>query len=166
MKQILKTVWQADKKNFLLILLLNIGVALTGSISIVMLIPMLDLLEVTVGDNSTVGILLQPFESMSYHQRALVIIAIFVGILVLRALLTAFSTVRMNAYMEKYELQLRKELHNAVGSASWETLSEKSSANLINLFTVQCRQIRYCLQWIISLIASIFSALMQLALAI
>ena len=41
MKQILQTVWRTDKKNFLLILLLNIGVALTGSVSIVMLVPML-----------------------------------------------------------------------------------------------------------------------------
>ena len=50
MKQILKTVWQMDKKNFLLILLLNICSALTGSISIVMLVPMLDFLQVSVGE--------------------------------------------------------------------------------------------------------------------
>ena len=58
MKQILKTVWQLDKKNFLFILFLNIGAALMGSISIVMLIPMLDLLEVSVGEEHALYFLL------------------------------------------------------------------------------------------------------------
>ena len=73
MKQILKTVWRTDKKNFLFILLLNIGVALTGSISIVMLVPMLDFLHVTVGDNGALNMLLQPFAAMDYLQRAITI---------------------------------------------------------------------------------------------
>lgn len=166
MKQILKTVWQMDKKNFLLILLLNIGVALTGSVSIVMLIPMLDLLEISVGDSSGMGMLLQPFAGLSYLQRAGVVIGIFVVILLVRAILSAFASVRQNAYFERYEMKLRKDLHDAVAAANWETLSEKPGAELINLFLVQCRQARVCLQLSISLIASFFSAALQLAIAL
>ena len=43
MKNMLKDVWKRDPKGFLTILLLNIAVSLTGGISIVMLIPMLDM---------------------------------------------------------------------------------------------------------------------------
>lgn len=165
MKQILKTVWQTDKKNFLLILLLNIGVALTSSISIVMLVPMLDLLQVSVGDSGALGVLLQPFQNMTYLHRAIIIILVFVVLLLLRAALNGIATVRQNAYLERYEMDLRKQIYDAIGSASWETLSSKSGANLIQLLAVQCRQTRFCLQWTIALIASAFSALLQLAIA-
>lgn len=166
MKQILQTVWRTDKKNFLLILLMNIGVALTGSVSIVMLVPMLDLLEVSMGDSSAIGVLLQPFQGMTYFQRAIAIIAVFVVLLLLRAILNSFATVRQNAYLERYELSVRKDVYDAIGTASWETLSEKTGSDLIQLIAVQCRQVRFCLQWTITLIASVFSALLQLAIAL
>lgn len=165
MKEILLDVWKTDKKNFLYILLLNIGVAMTNSVSIVMLIPMLDLLEVSIGDSGSLNRLLQPFSALSYLQRAGVIVAIFVGLLLLRALFTRTSTVRQNAFLERYELGLRKQLYDAVRTAGWETLAERPYANLINLFTVQCRQTRMCLQGIIALVASVVSALMQVAIA-
>ena len=165
MKQILKTVWQTDKKHFLLILLLNIGVALASSISIVMLIPMLDLLSISVGDNDTLGVLLQPFVGLTYLQRAIAIIVAFVVLMLLRAILNSFATVQQNAYLERYEMSLRKDIYNAIGMASWETLSNRSGSDLIQLISVQCRQARFCLQWTILLIASAFSALLQLAVA-
>lgn len=166
MKQILKTVWRMDKKSFLLILLLNIGVALTSSISIVLLIPMLDLLEVSIGNSGALGMLLQPFAGLTYLERALTIIAVFIVLMLLRALLSSFATVRQNAYLERYEMGMRKDVYQAIGSASWETLSERSGADLIQLISLQCRQARFCLQWTIGLIASAFSALLQLAIAL
>lgn len=166
MKQILQTVWRTDKKNFLLILFLNIGVALTSSVSIVMLVPMLDLLEVSIGDSGTLAMLLQPFQGMTYLQRAIVIISAFVVLLLLQAILTSISTVRKNAYLERYELSMRKDVYDAIGTASWETLSEKTGSDLIQLIAVQCRQARLCLQWTIALIASAVSALLQLAIAL
>lgn len=166
MKEILKTVWQSDKKNFILILLLNIGVALTGSISIVMLVPMLDFLQISVGDGGMLSLLLQPFQEMTYLQRAAVIIVVFVILLLLRAVLSSFATVRQNAYLERYEMGLRKGVYDAISAASWETLSADSGSNLIQLITLQCRQARFCLQWTIGLIASAFSAFLQLVIAL
>ena len=166
MKQILKTVWQMDRRNFLLILLLNIGVALTSCIRILLLMHMLDLLEVSIGDSGALGILLQPFAGMNYLERAVAIIAVFIVLMLLRALLNSFATVRQNAYLERYEMGMRKDVYQAIGSASWETLSERSGAELIQLISLQCRQARFCLQWTIGLIASAFSALLQLVIAL
>ncbi len=166
MKQILKTVWRTDKRNFLLILLLNIGVALMSSISIVMLIPMLDLLEISVGDGGALGVLLQPFAGLTYLQRAIVIIVAFVILMLVRAVLSSFATVRENAYLESYEMAMRQDIYNGIGTANWETLSHKTGSDLIQLFVVQCQQVKWCLQWTIALIASVFSALLQLAIAL
>ena len=166
MKQILRTVWQTDKKNFLLILLLNIGVAIASSVSIVMLVPMLDLLDVSVGDSGTLGVLLQPFAGLTYLQRAVAIIIAFVMLMLLRAVLNSVATVRQNAYLERYEMAMRRDIYDAIGAASWETLSDRSGSDLIQLISIQCRQARFCLQWTIALIASAFTALMQLAIAL
>ena len=166
MKQILKTVWRTDKKNFLLILLLNIGVALMSSISIVMLIPMLDLLDISAGDSGTLNMLLQPFGGMTYLQRAIVIIAVFVMLIVARSILNSFATVRQNAYLERYEMAMRQNVYDAIGTASWETLSDRTGSDLIQLISVQCRQARFCLQWTIALIASGFSSVLQLMVAL
>lgn len=165
MMQILKNVWSRDKKSFLSIILLNVCVALMSSFSIVMLVPMLDLLEISVESGSAMQQLLMPFEGISYFWRAMSIIAIFVVLLVLQAIFSRFATVRQNAFLERYEQGLRKDLYEAVRHAQWETLSVKSGADLINLFTVQCRQAKFCLQWTIALIGTVVTAAMQMAIA-
>ena len=166
MKQILKDVWQTDKKNFLLLLILNIGVAITSSFTIVILIPLLDLLNISAGDQQSVNILLRPFVGMSVQERAIVLVAIYVGLTLLRAALTAIAAVRQNVYMERYQLRLRKDIYDAIGTAGWETFSSRSHSDIISLLTVQCGKARACLQGIVTFIASFFSALMQLMIAL
>lgn len=167
MKQILKNAWQTDKKGFLWVLFLNIAVALTGSVSIVMLIPMLDLLEVSIGENGgTLGLLLQPFVGMTYLQRAIAIIVIYVIIMLLSAILTAVSSVQQNAYLGRYQLNMRRSIYNAISKADWETLSVKTGTDLIQLIAAQAMQVRNCLQQIMGLITSVFSALIQLSIAV
>ena len=163
MKQILKTVWQTDRKNFLWILLLNIGSALMGSVSIVMLIPMLDLLDVSVGSSGTLGVLLRPFEGLTVLQRSVIIIVIFVLLMLVRAALQSWATVRQNAFLERYGMGLRKSVYDATTKANWENLSKTSGADLIQLITAQCRQATACLQSAITLITSVCSAMLQLA---
>lgn len=166
MKKILSAVWRKDRKGFLLILFLNIAAALMGSVSIVMLVPMLDLLEVSVGEGSTLGVLLQPFEGMSHLERAIAIIVIFVVLILIQAVLNSLAKVKQNAYLERYEKDLRTEVYDAISAANWEVLSAKTGSDLIQLIISQCRQTRSCLQGVVALIASAVSALMQLAIAL
>lgn len=165
MMQILKNVWAREKKSFLGILLLNTCASLMSSFGIIMLVPMLDLLEISLDNNSSMQQLLIPFEGIPYFWRALSIIAIFVVLLVLQAIFSRFATVRQNAFLERYEQGLRKDLYEAVRHSQWETLSVKSSADFINLFTAQCRQAKLCLQWTIALIGTVVTAAIQIAIA-
>ena len=166
MKKILAAAWQKDKKKFLLILFLNIATALTSSISVVMLIPLLDLLEVSVGDESTLGVLLQPFAGMSYMERSIVIIVAYIVLMLIQAALKGLAKVKENVYLEQYERELRTELYNAISTSNWEVLSAKNGTDLLQLIVVQCRQARTCLHVMISLLASSVTALLQLAIAV
>lgn len=165
MKQVLKSAWQTDKWNFILILFLKMIVALTSSVSIVMLIPMLDLLDVSIGNGGTLGILLQPFAGMAYEQRVVIIIVAFVSLMLLRAVLTGVSSVYQHAYLGRYMMGMRQKIYNAIGTTSWEALSGRSSADMIHLITAQCKQAKSCLQSFMGLIISVFSALLQLVIA-
>ena len=166
MKQILQTVWRTDRKSFLWTLLLNMAMVLTGSISVVMLIPMLDLLNVSAGDTSTLGILLQPFLGMSYLQRAITIIVVYILLMLIDAILTACFSVQQSACLGRYEMNMRRDVYDAIGAANWEVLSGKPGTDLIQLITVHCKQTRHCVQLMIALISSVFSALIQLAIAV
>ena len=165
MRQLIQKVCEQNKKAFLGGLCLNIAVGLMSSISIVMLVPMLDLLDVNLGRDSSFELLLRPFLALGYHQRAGVIISIFVLLILLRSLLNRLATVEQNKLLEKYEMSLRSSLYDGLMQTSWEKLSAFAYADLINLFTTQCRQARFCLQWTIALIGSAATAIMQLAIA-
>jgi len=165
MIQLLRKVCKQNKKAFLWVLCLNIAVGLMSSISIVMLVPMLDLLDVDLGKGSSFEVLLRPFLQLSYYQRAGVIIGIFVLLLLLRAFLNRMAVVEQNKLLEQYEMFLRSSLYDGMTMTSWEKLSGIKHADLINLFTVQCRQARFCLQWTIALIGSAVTSVMQLAIA-
>lgn len=165
MRQLIRNVCEQNKKAFLLVLCLNIAVGLMSSISIVMLVPMLDLLDVNLGKDSSFEILLTPFLRLNYYQRAGVIICIFVLLILLRALLSRLATVEQNKLLEQYEMSLRNSLYEGMTHSSWEKLSSIAYADLINLFTTQCRQARFCLHWTIALIGSAVTAAMQLIIA-
>ena len=166
MKQVLQSVWKTDRRSFLMILFLDIAVGMLSGISIVMLVPMLDLLEISVGDGGALQWLLRPFAALTYLQRAGVIMGIFVILLLLRALCSRWAAIRKNAYLEQYELSLRKQLYDALRHAGWETLAERPGSELTNLFISQCWQARTCLSSIIALLSSVFSAVVQLAIAL
>lgn len=165
MIQLIRKVCEKNKKSFLWVVFLNITVGLMSSISIVMLVPMLDLLNVDLGTGSSFEVLLRPFLALSYYQRAGVIISIFVLLILLRALLSRLATIEQNNLLETYEMSLRSSLYDGMTHTSWERLSGFAYADLINLFTTQCRQARFCLQWTILLISSAAAAVMQLVIA-
>jgi len=164
-RTLLREVGKQQKKGLTGVILLNGAVGVMSSIGIVMLIPMLDLLEVDMGTGGWWDVLLQPFLQLSYYQRAGVIIGIFVLLLLGRAFLNRLAAVEQNKLLEQYELTLRSSLYDGMSRCSWEGLSGMPSADLINLFTTQCRQARLCLQWIIAFIGSAMNAVMQLAIA-
>ncbi len=165
MRQLIHKVCEQNKKAFLLVLCLNIAVGLMSSISIVMLIPMLDLLDVGFGSGSPFEALLRPFLSLGYNQRAGLIISIFVLLILLHSVLSRLATVEQNKLLEKYEMSLRSQLYDGLSQTPWKKLSGFVYADLINMFTVQCRQARFCLNWTIALIGSAVTAVMQLIIA-
>lgn len=158
--------WRRDKKGFLTILVLNIVVSLTGGISIVMLIPMLGLLDISDGAASALAVFTAPLQGLSYGAQVTVMIALYFGLVVIKSLLSRMLMLRENEYLENYSYNLRSELYKAVSNADWEKLTQNRQSDTVNLFTSQCSQVSRGVSGIIHLMTSAVSSVIQLAIAV
>ena len=165
MKVLLKELWRRDRKSCLHIIILQIAASAMGGIGIVMLIPMLELLDISAGSTGLLARLLLPFNSIPVLFRALVLMGIYVGLIVFKALLTRSLTLTQTKFIEGYTLVLRNRLYDAVSHAGWEQLSSRKQADLINLFTAQCGQVSGAVSSMISLLSSLVTASVQIAIA-
>ena len=166
MKKMLLDIWSRDSHGFLTILFLNIAVSLTGGISIVMLVPMLGLLEISEGAASALSLLTAPLHTFPYEIQVVILIASYFVLVVCRALLSRLLTLQENRFLEDYSYHLRKELYGRVSEAKWEQLAANRQTDTINLFTSQCNEVSYGVSEIIHLLSAVVTAVVQLCIAI
>lgn len=166
MKNMLRDVWKRDPKGFLTILILNVAVSMTGGISIVMLIPMLGLLDISASSVSALAILAAPLQHLPYGVQVCTMIGLYFCLVVFRALLSRMLSLRETRFLEDYSYNLRDTLYRAVSRADWEKLAASKQSDTINLFTAQCSQVSYGVADIIHLISSLASSIVQLCIAV
>ena len=162
----LRDVWSRDRKGFLTILLLNIAVSLTGGISIVMLVPMLGLLDISEGATSALRIFTAPLQSLPYEWQVVTLIAGYFLLVVFKAALGRLLSIRESHFLEEYSYKLRDQLYHAVSTARWEQLAASRQTDTINLFTAQCGQVSYGVAEIIHLLSSLVSTIVSLCIAV
>lgn len=166
MMNILRDIWIRDRRGFVMILLLSIAVSLTGGISIVMLVPMLGLLEVSTGSVSALKLLMLPLQSLSPIAQITVMIGIYFILIVLKAYLGWLLKIRQSEFLEEYSLNLRQELYHTVSTARWEQLAAGKQTDTIDLFTAQCSQVSQGVSMIIALLSSVVTAFVSLGIAL
>ena len=166
MMNILRDIWIRDRRGFVMILLLSIAVSLTGGISIVMLVPMLGLLEVSTGSASALKLLMLPLQGLSPVAQIAVMIGVYFILIVLKAYLGWLLKIRQSEFLEEYSLNLRQELYHTVSTARWEQLTAGKQTDTIDLFTAQCSQVSQGVSMIIALLSSVVTAFVSLGIAL
>ena len=166
MKNMLRDVWSRDRRGFLTILFLNIAVSLTGGISIVMLVPMLGLLDISEGAASALRMFMAPLQNFPYEWQVVLLIAGYFLLVVFKAALTRWLSIRESCFLEEYSYKLRDQLYHAVSTAKWEQLAASRQTDTINLFTAQCSQVSYGVAEIIHLLSSVVSTIVSLCIAV
>lgn len=166
MKNMLRDIWTRDRRGFMTILLLSIAVSLTGGISIVMLVPMLGLLEVSTGAVSALKLFLIPLQGLSPTVQIVAMIGVYFVLVVLKAYLGWLLKIRQSEFLEEYSLNLRQELYHTVATANWEQLAAGKQTDTIDLFTAQCSQVSQGVAMIIALLTSVVTALVSLGIAL
>ena len=161
MKPLLREIWKSNRRAFLTILGWNILVSLLGGIGIVMLIPLLNQLEIGSGGYLP-GFLL----ALPYGWRVAALLAAYVALVTVKALLSRGLSIRESEFIENSSLRLRDELYAAVSGASWESLTARKDTDTISLFTSQCGQVSAGISEVIHLLASLVSTGIQLGIAL
>ena len=166
MKNMLRDVWTRDRRGFLTILFLNIAVSLTGGISIVMLVPMLGLLDISEGATSALSMFTAHLQKFPYEAQVVVLIGCYFLLVVFKAYLGRLLSIRESYFLEEYSFKLRDQLYHAVSTARWEQLAASRQTDTINLFTAQCSQVSYGVAEIIHLLTSVVSTIVSLCIAV
>jgi len=166
MKNMLRNVWSRDKRGFMTILIMNVAVSLTSGISIVMLIPMLGLLNISEGSTSALHRLIGPMQAIPYSAQVIILVSLYFVLVLFKALIGRILAIRETQFLEDYSFNLRDSLYKAVARADWEKLAASKQADTINLFTSQCSQVSHGVTEIIHLISSMVSSVMQLVIAV
>ena len=166
MKNMLRDIWNRDRRGFLTILLLNIAVSLTGGISIVMLVPMLGLLEVSSGAVTALSLFMLPLRGLSPAAQIAVMVGVYFALVVLKSYLGWLLKIRQSEFLEEYSLNLRQELYNTVSNAKWEQLATEKQTDTIDLFTAQCSQVSQGVSTIIALFTSAATAFVSVGIAL
>lgn len=166
MKHMLRDIWSRDCRGFMTILLLSIAVSLTGGISIVMLVPMLGLLEVSTDAVSALKLFTLPLQGLSFTVQIVVMIGAYFVLVVLKAYLGWLLKIRQSEFLEEYSLNLRQELYDTISTANWEQLAARKQTDTIGLFTEQCSQVGHGVSMIISLLTSVVTAFVSLGIAL
>ena len=166
MKNMLRDIWNRDRRGFLTILLLNIAVSLTGGISTVMLVPMLGLLEVSSGAVTALSLFMLPLRGLSPAAQIAVMVGVYFALVVLKSYLGWLLKIRQSEFLEEYSLNLRQELYNTVSNAKWEQLATEKQTDTIDLFTAQCSQVSQGVSTIIALFTSAATAFVSVGIAL
>lgn len=166
MGNMLRDIWTRNRRGFVRILILSIAVSLTGGISIVMLVPMLGLLEVSTGSASALKFLMLPLQGLPNAVQITVMIGVYFSLIVLKAYLGWLLKIQQSEFLEEYSLTLRQELYHAVSTAKWEQLAAEKQTDTIDLFTSQCSQVSHGVSMIIELLSSVVTAFVSLGIAL
>ena len=96
MVNMLRDIWIRNRRGFARILMLSIAASLTGGISIVMLVPMLGLLEVSADSASALKLLMFPLQGLPPAVQITVIIGVYFSLIVLKAYLGWLLRIQQN----------------------------------------------------------------------
>ena len=166
MKELLLDVWNRDKRGFLRILFLNIAVSLTGGISIVMLVPMLGLLNISEGAGEALSAIKDLLRYFSPNAQLVTIVGMYFVLIVSKACLNWLLKIRQSEFLEKYSLELREQLYDTIATAKWEELAAARQSDTIDLFTAQCSQVSQGVSMLVSLLTAVVSAMVSVGIAL
>ncbi len=165
MLTLLKASYKEDKRGFIEIFILNIISSLMGGISIVVLLPMLELLE-DVPSSLEGSVVEAAVSTMSPVMRVFVLAGGYLFLLTVKALLSRQMSLRQNAYLCHYTQRQRQTLYELMEKSSWQYLAKQKRTDLINLFTSLCGQVTSGISSSIGMLSNIVIAIVQLIIAL
>lgn len=167
MLKLLSGAYKNNKKEMIIIVLLSVINSLVSGVSILILIPILDFLE--IGGSSDIGVFsfaLSIFSGMDYIVRVVIVLLIYVMLMVSVAVLNRFIKIYNAKFVQKYIKELRAKVYNAVINSDWEHFAAQKHADLLNSFTSEISKISNAVTSFIRLFSILLTSITQVAIAL
>ncbi len=152
-------------KEMIIIIVLSVISSLTKGVSVVMLIPMLNIMNISGTDIGPLSFAVTLFSSMSYTLRIIILLGVYVFIILLTSLLSRFMSIFNTKFVQKYIKHLRLRVYDSVIDANWEVLTAQKNDDLLNSFTSEINKISRAITIFPALISIVLTAATQLTIA-
>lgn len=156
MYRLLRDVYDSDRKRFKKILVLNVLAAFTAGIGTVMLIPMLEIMNLTQETSILPKTVEKCLESIPEIFQLCILLGIYIALVALKALLTKTLAVQDAELVQGYTAELRIRFYEAVAHAPWERFIGYKRSELLDTFVTETARVSYA--------ASISTRLLSLAI--
>ena len=165
MIRMVKNAFKNYPKDIIFIIILSVINSLTTGIGIVVLIPLLDLINISSSDIGILSAFITLFAQMSYAMRVAALLLLYVSIMLMTALITRYMSILNTKFVQKYVKQLRLKVYDSVIDADWEILTAQKHDDLLNSFTNETSKISNAMTIFPTLISIIIAAITQLSIA-
>lgn len=168
MISLFKGILSAAPRRALLALALTAAVGLTEGVTLLLLLPLLQLAGVVVEGSvgSIASRLAATFEAAHIKPTLFSVLVVFVAISVLQALLVRARSLADTKAVQQYTLALRKRLYSAIAQAQWLVISRIRSSDFTYALTTAVDQVDNGANNLLYFIATSVVALVYAALAL
>lgn len=165
MWKMVKKAFKNYTKEMVVIVILSVISSLTKGVSIVMLIPMLNIINVSGTDIGVFSFAVNLFSDMPYELRVAVLLLVYVDLMLFTSLMNRFMSIYNTKFVQKYVKELRLKVYDAVIDADWEVLTSQKHDDLLNSFTNETRKISSAMTIFPVLVSIVITTVTQVSIA-
>lgn len=150
-------------------LLLMVLISLTEGISLLLLVPLLQLVGLNVEQGSIgqiASIISSIFAMLKFQPTLVSVLAIYVIIICFGAYLNRLQTIKASDIEFEFASYLRKSLYNAITNSKWLFLSKMKYSNLAHALTNEIERISIGTSQYLSLLASVMILIVYVLFAL
>ncbi|MBZ2166318.1 ABC transporter ATP-binding protein [Methanobacterium spitsbergense] len=167
--QYTKTLNELMQKKVAIALVLMVVISLSEGISLLLLVPLLQLVGLDVGQGSLgqiAGITSAFFTTIGLQPTLLVVLLIYVLVISFIAILSRLQTLRTSKIQYQFAAKLRKRLYNAITNSNWLFFTKMKSSNFAHAITNEIERISMGTGQFLTFIASIMILIVYIIFAL
>ena len=167
--QFTKNLTQLMSRKVALTIALMVVISFNEAVSLLILIPLLQLVGLDVGQGSLVqlaGLVSEFFAYFGLQPTLIMVLVIYVVVISFSALLTRYQTLKTSEIQYEFAAHLRKRLYNAIINSSWLFFSRMKSSNFAHALTNEIDRISTGTGQFLTFIASIMILVVYIVFAL
>jgi len=165
MKTFIKGAFREYTRDMITIITLSVFNSLANGVSILLLIPMLNIVNISSSDIGIFSFAITLFSNLTYSIRVAVLLIVYIMVMLTTSLLSRYMSIYNTKFVQKYVKRLRLKVYNSVIDADWEIFTAQKHNDLLNSFTNETSNISSAMTIFPTIVSIVITAITQLSIA-